>query len=105
MASKVDTDENEEIVNDDLEALQNWSFIKKFNVDKCSVMHYRRLNRNINYKFYGQKIHVTGSEKDFGVKINSDMKFKDQIASAAKKANKTLGMIKRNFEHIKKDAF
>ena len=26
--------------------------------------------------------------------INNDMKFKDQVASAAKKANKTLGMIK-----------
>ena len=26
--------------------------------------------------------------------INNDMKFKDQVAPAAKKANKTLGMIK-----------
>ena len=33
------------------------------------------------------------------------MKFKDQIASAAKIANKTLGMIKRNFEYINKEAF
>ena len=31
------------------------------------------------------------------------MKFKDQVASAAKKANKTLAMIKRNFEYINKD--
>ena len=33
------------------------------------------------------------------------MKFKDQVASAAKKANNTLGMIKRNFEYVNKDAF
>ena len=33
------------------------------------------------------------------------MKFKDQVASAVKKANKTLGMIKRNFEYINKEAF
>ena len=41
MASKVDTVEDEEIVNDDLEALQNWSVTNamKFNVNKCSVMH------------------------------------------------------------------
>ena len=34
MASKVDTVEDEEIVNDDLEALQNWSITNgmKFNV-------------------------------------------------------------------------
>ena len=64
-------------------------------------MHCRKLNRNIDYKLYGQKIHIMKSEKDLGVIINSDMKFKDQVASADKKANKTLGMIKRNFEYIK----
>ena len=92
MASKVNTFEDEEILNDDLEALQNWSITNgmEFNVDKCSVMHSGRLNRSIDYKLYGHKIRVTGSEKDLEVKINSDMKFKDQVESAAKKANKTL---------------
>ena len=33
------------------------------------------------------------------------MKFKDQVASADKKANKTLGMIKRNFKCVIKEAF
>ena len=33
------------------------------------------------------------------------MKFKDQVASAAKKANTTLGMRKRNVEYINKDTF
>ena len=57
MASNVDTVEDEGIVNHDLEALQNWSITNgmKFNVDKCSVMHCGRLNRNIDYKLYGQK--------------------------------------------------
>ena len=36
------------------------------------------------------KIRVTESEKDLGMIINNDMKFNDQVASAAKKANKTL---------------
>ena len=62
-------------------------------VNKCSVMHCGRLNRNIDYKLYGQKIRVTEPEKDLGVIINNDMKFKDQVASATKKANKTLGII------------
>ena len=38
-----------------------------------------------------------------GVIINNDMKFKDQVASADKKANKTLGMIKRNFKCVNKE--
>ena len=33
------------------------------------------------------------------------MNFKDQIASAAKKTNTTLGMIKRNFKYVNKEAF
>ena len=92
MASKVDTVENEEMVNDDLESLQNWSITNSmtFNVNKCSVMHCGRLNRNIDHKLYGQKIRVTESEKDLGEIINNDMKFKDQVASAAKKANRKL---------------
>ena len=39
MAHKVDTVEDEKIVNDDLEAFQNWSITNgmKFNKDKCRV--------------------------------------------------------------------
>ena len=57
MASVIDVVEDEEKVNDDLEALQNWSFTNgmKFNVDKCCVMHCGRLNRNIDYKLHVQK--------------------------------------------------
>ena len=57
MACNVDTVKDEEIVNNDLEALQNWSITScmKFNVEKCSVMHCGRLNRTIDYKLYGGK--------------------------------------------------
>ena len=67
MASKVNTIEDEEIINDDLKALQNWSITNKmkFIVDKCGVMHCGRLNRNIDYKLYEQKIRVTESEKTY----------------------------------------
>ena len=68
-------------------------------------MHCGRLNRNIDYKLYEQKIRVTESKKDLGMIVNSYMKFKDQVASADKKANKTLGMIKRNFKCVNKEAF
>ena len=45
------------------------------------------------------------SEKDLWLIINSDMKFKDQVAYAAKKANARLWMIKRRLQCINKDAF
>ena len=53
MASKVDKVEDEEIVNDDLEALQNWTITNGMKFNKCSVMHCKRLHRNIDYKLYG----------------------------------------------------
>ena len=98
MTSKADTVKDDEIVNDDLEALQNWSITNdmKFNVNKCSVLHCGRLNRNIEYKIYGQKLRATESEKDLVAILNNNMKFKDQVTYAVKKTNKTLGMIKRN---------
>ena len=107
MTQKWQTVEDEEIVNDDLEALQNWSITNnlKFNADNCNVLDCRRLNRNIEYKLYGQKLHVIESENDLGLLMNSDMKFKDQVASAVKKANITLRMIKRNFKCVNKEAF
>ena len=48
MASKVDTVEDEEIVMIILK--HNWSITNnmKFNVNKCTVMHCRRLNRSID---------------------------------------------------------
>ena len=51
----------------------------KFNVDKCSVMHCGSLNKNIDYKLYGQKVRVTVCENYLGVKINRDIKFKDEV--------------------------
>ena len=38
----------------------------------------------------GKKMRVTESEKDLMVIINNDMKFKDQVASTVKIANKAL---------------
>ena len=54
--------------------------------------------------FIGKKYELQ-SEKDLGVIIDNDIKFKEQVASAAMKANKTLGMIKRNFKCVNKKAF
>ena len=76
----------------------------KFKVNKYSVMHCGRLNRNIEYKLCGEKYLLRRLKKTRVIK-NSDMKLKEHVASAAKKANKTLGMIKRNFEYINKEAF
>jgi len=53
-------------------------------------MHCERNNSNYDYKLYGQKLKETEMEKNLGVVVNRDIKFKDQVSAAIKKANMTL---------------
>ena len=43
--------------------------------------------------------------KDLGVIIDSSLTFEDHIKDRVNKAYSILGLIKRNFEHIGRDAF
>ena len=65
MASKVDTVEDEKIVNEDLEALQNWTVTNnmKFSVDKCSVIHCGRLTETLITNFIGKKYMLQSLKK------------------------------------------
>jgi ribonuclease P/MRP protein subunit RPP40 len=74
-----------------------------FNVDKCTVMHLGKNNRNFEYKM-GEKILKTSEqEKDLGVIMHSNGKTSEQCGQAVKKANAVLGMIKRNITFKSKD--
>ena len=107
MMHVVDTEEDRLVLTKDLERLEKWSQVNKmkFNIDKCSVMHCGYGNQNAKYNLYGSELRATETEKDLGVLIDRDMKFSSQVMSQTKKANKVLGMIKRNFQTINKDLF
>ena len=103
----VDTEVEIKELEEDLRKLQKWSETNdmKFNTDKCSVMHCETNNRKTQYQLYGKVLRETSSEKDLGVIVDKDMKFKSQVAAQTKKANNTLGMIKRNFECVNQEIF
>ena len=103
----VDTEEEIKELEEDLRKLQKWSEMNdmKFNTDKCSIIHCGNNNRKTQYKLYGKILRETNSEKDLGVIVDKDMKFKSQVAAQTKKANNTLGMIKRNFECVNQEIF
>ena len=103
----VDTEEEIKELEEDLRKLQKWSEMNdmKFNTDKCSVMHCGINNLKTQYKRYGKILRETNSEKDLRVIVDKDMKFKSQVAAQTKKANNTLGMIKRNFECVNQEIF
>ena len=68
----------------------------QFNIEKCHVMHLGFKNKGEKYSINGKELGITNEERDLGVQISSDFKVAKQCGKAAKKANKILGLIKRN---------
>jgi len=73
-----------------------------FNADKCKVMHVGYNNNNNNNKHANHDVNDVQlecvlEEKDLDVIISEDLKWQKQCSEAVRKANRMLGMIKRNF--------
>jgi len=67
-----------------------------FSVEKCKVMPIVYDNMKAEYLTDGAKLEHMNEEKDLGVIISEDLKWEKQCSSAVSKANRILGMIKRN---------
>ena len=89
----------ENLVQSDLAKLEQWSKIWQlpFNAKKCKVMHFGHNNPKRKYVLNGQELEATRAEKDLGVMVDDNLKFHIHTASAAKKANQMLGVIKRTY--------
>ncbi len=104
-------DEDREKLQSDLESLQEWSrtWQIRFNADKCKVMHMGRGNSKYEYQMSKDDNPVTlastDCEKDLGVYIDNELKFRSHIDRVSKKANCILGLIRRSFEFIDKGIF
>ena len=102
---------NSTVIQDDIDTLSNWSDHWKlyFNTSKCKCMHIGRNNINHTYTMTsnGQTSNITecDEEKDLGVIIDNELKFDSHIQEAIKRANRTLGLIKRTFSYLDKEMF
>ena len=100
--------ENFKILQGDLEALQFWSekWQLFFNIDKCVCLHFGRKNPKVDYtitcKGRSQALQESHEEKDLGVTFDTKLKFDQHINTVINKANKVLGLIKRNFKCMNK---
>lgn len=74
----------------------------KFNVDKCSVLHFGYNNPRYGYVMESRCLQSKEEEKDLGVYVNTTMKFSKQCAELVKKANRVIGIIRRNFINFDK---
>jgi hypothetical protein len=101
LGGKAITKQDVDQIQNDLNKIEEWArkWQMNFNVDKCKVMHVGRSNHRHDYHMGGQPLAKVTDEKDLGIIICSDLKPSKQCTAAANKANKMLGMIKRNITY------
>ena len=91
-------------LQNDLKLLGQWAekWQMKFNTDKCKVIHFGGGSPS-NYVMDSKTLENIDEEKDLGVLIHKTLKPENQCQAAAGKANRILGMLKRNITSRKKE--
>lgn len=86
----------------DLDALCSWTqtWLLPFNVAKCSTIHLGTSNPRYSYRILGTTLSQEETEKDLGVLVDHELKFRKQAAAAASKANQVLGLVKHSFAKV-----
>ena len=88
-------------LQDDLVGLQGWEdkWLMSFNPDKCEVLRITNKRKNVilaNYNIRGSVLRTVNSAKYLGVTIAGNLSWKPHISIITKKANSTLGFLRRN---------
>ena len=86
----------------DIDALARWSekWLLPFNESKCKVMHIGRRNPEQTYSLNGTPVEATDEERDLGVIIDKELRFRKQAAAAVSKASQMLAVVRRSFANI-----
>ena len=69
----------------------------KFNVDKCTILHFGRNNPNKIYKLYGEKLKNTECERDLGILIDNRLTFKHHLLCVRKKCFRLINIFFKLF--------
>ena len=94
-------------LQNDLQTLKIWEKRRdmRFNPSKCQVLHITRAKCPIQtrYILHGTVLESVPSAKYLGVTISDNLSWTPHIDSVSKKANQTLGFLKRNIKVHNKD--
>ena len=84
----------------DLDAALQWAdeWQLTFNANKCKVLHIGRLNRHHVYTMKGTELEETAVERDLGIHMDAELKFRQQAAAAVSKASQVMAVIRRSFQ-------
>ena len=99
---EIRTPEDAEALIRDMERIENWSnkWLLTFNEEKFVTMHIGRQNQKVDYKLNNEILKKSELEKDLGVFISHDLKPSKHVAVVAAKANKIVGLMKKNFDFL-----
>ena len=94
--------EDVEMLRRDMQKIEIWSnkWLLTFNEEKCSTMHIGFNNPKETYTLNNNVLNETKLEKDLGVFISCDLKPSQHVAKVAARANKIIGLVKKNFEYL-----
>ena len=88
----------------DLSKIYDWTttWMLPLNEDKCSVMHIgnRFPSKEFHLNNNSQPMKTTQAEKDLGVIFTNQASFRTHIQQQAQKANRLVGVIRRNFQNL-----
>ena len=83
----------------DLETISAWSdkWQLPFNGGKCKSLHVGPRNASQPYQLHGVELEQLSAEKDLGIIMDTELKFRKQAAAASAKGNQMLALLKRSF--------
>ena len=88
------------ILQNDLIELEKWAakWGMRFNAKKCYILSIRQKSSRF-YQLDGEILQEVNSSPYLGITISNDMQWKTHITSIVKKANSTLGFLRRNLKY------
>ena len=88
------------LLQNDLNKIAEWEFMwqMQFNIDKCFVLRVGRPKHKLLhlYTLHNQNLSETDCAKYLGVTITSDLQWNQHINNITNKANRILGLLRRN---------
>ena len=114
--TRSDTEGSTEQLQNDLHELENWSssWLLKFHPQKCCIMKIGPTKSESDYEMgscdkEGNRVITvlkeTKSEKDLGVVVDDKLIFQQHVDQCTAKANRTVGIIRRSFNHLTEQTF
>ena len=91
-----------ETLRRDMKRIEAWSekWLLTFNEDKCATMHIGHNNPKESYLINNKVLNESKLEKDLGVFVSCDLKPSQHVAKVAARANRIIGLMKKNFDFL-----